>query len=164
MEITLRDAKKDDLPLLLTYQRAYYAHDRIAFDEPAARAALEGLLDHPERGRIWLVCLGAGPIGYVVLVFGYSLEFHGRDGFLDELYLEAASRGRGLGTRTMKAVERFARREGLRAIHLEVMHDNARAQGLYESLGFEGRRQAFMMSKRLDHETQPDAGRRRERG
>ncbi len=69
MELTLRDANTDDLPLLLTYQRAYYAHDRIAFDEPAARTALEGLLGHPERGRIWLVCLDAGPIGHVVLVF-----------------------------------------------------------------------------------------------
>jgi ribosomal protein S18 acetylase RimI-like enzyme len=149
MEITLRNAKTDDLALLLTYRQASYAQDHRPFDEMASRAALLDLLAHPELGQVWLICLNSDPIGYVVLTFGYRLGFQGRGAFLDELYLEASHRGRGLSARVMKTVELIAKSLGLQAIHVEVAHNNERAQRYYRSLGFQDRSQFSRMSKRL---------------
>lgn len=128
--------------------RAYYAFDRHPFDEPAARAALEALIGDDTLGRVWLITEDAEAVGYVVLAFGYSLEYHGRDAFIDELYLAEAARGRGIGRLVMGLVEDEARALGVRALHLEVARPNHRAQALYRSAGFAGN-DRFLLSKRL---------------
>jgi ribosomal protein S18 acetylase RimI-like enzyme len=149
MEITIRRATLDDLSILVGFVQAYYAHDKIPFSETASRAALTDLLAHEHLGRVWLVYADDQPIGYAVLTFGYSLEFHGREAVLDELYLEAGYRGQGIGTQTMHHLESAAKTLGIGAIHLEVERDNEGAQRFYESLGFQARRRFFLMSKRL---------------
>jgi ribosomal protein S18 acetylase RimI-like enzyme len=149
MGITIALAGPDDIPILIRLMQEYYAHDHIAFDEAASLSALRDLLAQQDLGRVWLVHLNGSPIGYAVLTFGYSLEFHGRDAFIDELYIQEPYRGRGIGTQTLRFVESAARSLGIRAIHLEVERDNEQAQRFYESVGFTARDRFFLMSKPL---------------
>lgn len=149
MTTVLRPAIPDDMPLLLSYMRGYYEHDRIALDEEAARTALERPIRDREVGRVWLIEESGRPVGYVVALFGWSLEFHGRDAFLDELFIDPQFRGSGTGTRAMALVESELRAAGVRAMHLEVERSNTGAQRFYSSLGFGDRSRFFMMSKRL---------------
>jgi ribosomal protein S18 acetylase RimI-like enzyme len=151
MTTVLRAASTADIPLLLGYMRGYYAHDRIELDENAAREALLGPLDDPGIGRVWLIEDSGKPVGYVVALFGWSLEFHGRDAFLDELFIDPEFRGRGHGRRAMALVEAELAALGVRALHLEVERANSGAQRFYSSLGFADRSRFFMMSKRLGH-------------
>ncbi len=81
--------------------RAYYAFDGHGFDEDKARVALTTLLRDPNLGRVWLILDGEAPVGYVVIAFGYSLEWLGRDAFVDEFYLLQEYRGSGWGRKTM---------------------------------------------------------------
>ena len=69
-------------------------------------------------------------------MFGYSLEWLGRDAFVDEFYLIEEYRGRGWGRRTMEFVEEAARAAGIRALHLEVVQKNVRALDVYRKMGF----------------------------
>ena len=55
-----------------------------------------GILQNEAYGRVFLIELGEELAGYCVLTLGYSLEFRGVDAIVDELYLRAAYRGRGL--------------------------------------------------------------------
>ena len=66
-------------------------------------------------------------IGYVVLAFGYSLAFQGRDAFIDELYIIDEHRGQGLGTQAMHQIEAEAKGLDVRVLHLEVGRENSRA-------------------------------------
>lgn len=116
--------------------RDYYAFDGHGFDRAVARAALIALLENPSFGRTWIILDGDSPIGYAVICFGYSLEWLGRDAFIDELYLVEAYRGRGWGRRTMAFLEDAARELGIRALHLAVVKGNRTALQLYESVGF----------------------------
>ena len=75
-------------------------------------------------------------MGYVVLCFGYSLEWLGRDAFVDEFYLREEYRGRGWGRATMEFVEEAARAAGIRTLHLEVVKENTAALQMYRKLGF----------------------------
>jgi len=145
----LRPAILDDVPLLLDYMRGYYAHDRIVLDEQAARNALLGPLGNPDIGRVWLIEESGQAVGYVIALYGWSIEFHGRDCFLDELYIVPEFRGRGTGTRAMRLVEEELRGLGVRAMHLEVERANTGAQRFYASLGFEDRSRFFMMSRKF---------------
>ncbi len=85
-------------------------------------------------------------VGYLVLTFGYSLEFHGRDAFIDELFIRASHRGRGWGTRAMEQAESTAKALNIRAVHLEVGHGNTRAQEFYSKMGYNDH-ERYLMTK-----------------
>jgi GNAT superfamily N-acetyltransferase len=136
MPPTLRLACESDADILLPLMREYYAFDGHHFDPEKARAALLGLLREPTFGRVWLIFDRAEIIGYVVLCFGYSLEYLGRDAFLDEFCLLASHRRQGFGTQVLKMVEEAARNIGIRAIHLEVVRRNLAAGTFYRKAGF----------------------------
>src|ERR1700721_59766 len=124
-EPQFRLAMESDAGSLLRFMREYYAFDGHGFDEPKAHVALMALLRDPNLGRAWLILDGAGAVGYIVLCFGYSLEWLGRDAFVEEFYLLPEYRGRGWGRKTMAFLEDAACSLSITALHLEVMHQNA---------------------------------------
>jgi len=136
MEPAFRLATDADVDLLLVMMREYYAYDGHTFDESRARVALLTFLRETSFGRAWLVCDQQTPVGYVVLTFGYSLEYLGRDAFIDELYLRDSHRGRGWGRKTLDFVEEQARASEIRSIHLEVVRRNDTAKEVYRQAGY----------------------------
>ena len=139
-----RLAVESDAGTLLRFMREYYAFDGHGFEEQKALVALLGLLRDPGLGRAWLILDGAGAVGYVVLCFGYSLEWLGRDAFVDELYLLEEYRRRGWGRKTMEFLEDQARTAGVRTLHLEVVRQNTAALEIYRKLGFAKHESTFL--------------------
>jgi len=129
-------ATSADADLLLDFMRDYYAFDGHHYDREAARAALLGLLKNPVFGLVWVVLDSGTPVGYIVLCFGYSLEYLGRDAFIDEFYLLESHRRRGWGRQTLDFVREQARLHHARAIHLEVVRRNTAALEFYRKAGF----------------------------
>lgn len=136
MDAPIRLATAADLGALLALMQAFYDESDYPLDVAKARAAFADLFADEHNGRVWIAEEGGEALGYAVLTLGFAMEYYGRDGFLDDLYLAPAARGRGLGTALMDTVEREARALGVRALHLEVGRDNARAKGLYAARGF----------------------------
>jgi ribosomal protein S18 acetylase RimI-like enzyme len=143
-EPQFRLAGAPDADALLEFMQAYYAFDGHGFDLEKARVALTGLLLDAKLGLAWLTLDGGMAVGYVVLCFGYSLEWLGRDAFVDEFYLREEYRGRGWGRATMEFVEAAARAAGVRALHLEVVRQNASALKLYKKMGFHEHESTFL--------------------
>jgi ribosomal protein S18 acetylase RimI-like enzyme len=137
MDINFRPAKRSDIDSIVLFVRELYEQDHIRFDDSIARAALEKIIGNTDLGRVWLVCDGDQAVGYIVLGFGYSLEFHGRDAMLDEIYIRASHRGQGVGKQAIKLVEDTCRSLGIHALHLEVERSNTSAQAFYRKVGFE---------------------------
>ena len=133
---TFRLATEADADLLLGMMREYYAYDGHAYDEARARAALLDFLRDPSFGHAWLICVEDAAVGYIVLTFGYSLEYLGRDAFIDEFFLLPSHRGRGLGRAALQFVEDAAQAVGVRAIHLEVVRANTTAKEVYRRSGY----------------------------
>jgi diamine N-acetyltransferase len=147
-----RLATPADAELLLDFMRDYYAFDGHHYERDKARVALLGLLRAPAFGLTWLILDSATPVGYIVLCFGYSLEFLGRDAFIDELYLIESYRGRGWGKQTMQFVREQAQLQNVRAIHLEVVRRNTAAFEFYRKLGFEHHDHHLMTLRLPDHQ------------
>jgi diamine N-acetyltransferase len=139
-----RLAAESDIEVLLEFMQAYYEFDGHAFDRDKARSALKGLLRDANLGCAWLVLDGDVAVGYIALCFGYSLEWLGRDAFIDEFYLREEYRGRGWGRKTMAFVENAAREAGIRTLHLEVVRQNASALEVYRKLGFAEHKSTFL--------------------
>ena len=144
----MRLARADDLELVASLMAEFYAESGYPFDRALACAALAKLIEDRDIGRLWLISTSEKAVGYVALTFGFSLEFYGRDAFIDDLFIRPAFRGVGLGTRVLEAVERECRDLDVRALHLEVGRTNQAGQALYRRQGFrDGDRQ--LLSKRL---------------
>jgi hypothetical protein len=84
MQIIFQPAAIPELELLVTFMRRFYESDRYPFDERIAIAALERILADTTLGQVWVITEKETPIGYIVLTLGYSLEYGGRDAFIDE--------------------------------------------------------------------------------
>jgi ribosomal protein S18 acetylase RimI-like enzyme len=141
-------ATSNEIEMLVAMMRELYAYDGLAFDEAIARRALMGVIDNETFGRVFLIRLGNEVAGYAVLTFGYSLEFHGRDAFVDELYLLDKYRGRGIGKRALQLLTEVCVNEGVSALHLEVERENTSAQAVYRNFGFEDH-DRYLMTKWL---------------
>lgn len=149
-EITFRQVSQEDEPALLRMMRNLAEQEPGAyfFDEPLVGNALRHFLANPGLGQAWIFYAGETPAGYIVLTLGYSFEFHGRDAFIDELYVEPRFRRQGIGRRAVQFIEERAREIGVQAIHLEVEDGNDPAVKLYRRTGYEDH-DRYLMSKRL---------------
>ncbi|NEQ51821.1 MAG: GNAT family N-acetyltransferase [Leptolyngbya sp. SIO3F4] len=151
MMFGLRLATIDDLPMLLPLVKAYHQFEGINLTDTGRENAITALLSNSSLGYIWLVTIDNQNIGYIALTLGYSIEFGGKDAFIDEFYIEPEFRGRGLGQQTLKAIQQEARLYKIRAIHLEVAHTNKEAQRTYTQANFQARNKYMLMSVHLDN-------------
>lgn len=146
--MSCRIATASDLPPILALHREFYEHEGYPFDEIRSMRALRQLAGDASLGRVLVIEDGGRAAGYVVITFGYSIEFGGRNAFVDELYVTPSSRGKGLGTEALDAAEQVSAEAGVLALHLEVEFTNVDAKRLYARRGwFEHTRQ--LMTKRL---------------
>ncbi len=149
MTSPLRLAAQDDLDLLVAMIGEFYAESGYALDAVRARDAFARLLGDETLGRVWLVRDGDEDVGYIALTLGFSLEYYGRDAFIDDFYIRVEHRGRGLGTRVLHAIDSECRALGINAVHLEAERTNAPAQSVYRKNGFtDNDRQ--LLTKRID--------------
>jgi GNAT superfamily N-acetyltransferase len=133
---SLRKAAPDDIELLVDFMAEFYAEADYPLNRERAAHAFRALLADDRLGRVWLIRSSSDDVGYVVLTLGYSMEYGGRDGFVDDLFIRVPFRGAGLGTAALEEVRQLATELGVRALHLEVGRDNAPAQAVYRRVGF----------------------------
>ena len=143
-----RLATAADVPSLVEMETRFYANEGYPFDPAEAAALFNLLFREPERGRVWVAARGERLVGYLILTFGFSIEFHGIDALVDEVYFEPEARGLGLGTQALAVAEAECVRLGIRAIHLAVERRNTKAQALYRKIGFKDH-DRFLMTKSL---------------
>jgi ribosomal protein S18 acetylase RimI-like enzyme len=137
MSLQILPAEASDIELLVVFMRDFYIHEAMTFDEQRTRQTLQRLIGNPSFGRVFLLEFAGEKVGYTVLTFGFSLEFHGRDAFVDELYIVAEHRGRGIGKQALDFLADVCRNESIAALHLEVDHVNTIAQEVYRKQGFQ---------------------------
>jgi ribosomal protein S18 acetylase RimI-like enzyme len=148
MAAGVQRAGSSDLELLLGLHEEFSREDGVPFEAAAARAALAGLLREPSLGGAWIIERDGQPVGYFVLCYGYSIEFRGRDAFLDEIYVRPAARGRGLAREALEFAQAECSKAGVRSLHLEVRRGNEAARRLYRDAGFV-ERESYLMTRKL---------------
>ena len=119
-EINLELAGPAQLEELLPLVAAYHAFEEVETSAEQRRDSVSKLLQDKSLGEIWLVRKLNIVIGYIAICYSYSIEFGGRDAFVDEFYIAAAERGKGIGGRVLKEIAALLRARGIVAVHLEV--------------------------------------------
>ena len=148
-EVTIRAAAISDIDCLLELMRGLQQDDpwSVPFRENDVRESLRELLGDASAGHVFLICDADYCIGYLVLSFDFSLEYGGRNAWIDELFIRPEFRGKGIGSNALDFAAQAARDCGAKVLHLEVNRGNP-AIDLYRRHGFEDHRR-YLLSKWL---------------
>ena len=146
MTVHIRKAARSQLGMLIGFVKAFHELENIQIAEDQMTAAVEALMTRRELGAIWVIYENNSAVGYIAICKGFSIEFGGYDGFIDEFYIAPDFRGKGLGTAVLELIRHEAGAMGVQALHLEVAKTNHRAKRLYERLGFIPRDRYLLMS------------------
>ncbi|MGX9350531.1 GNAT family N-acetyltransferase [Shimia sp. W99] len=149
MSTALHLAGPDDFAVLDRLVAAFHGEMDIKQDDATRTAALRPLLEGSPYGVAYLLGPARAPIGYVIVTFGWSVEFGGLDAIIDEIFIRPAIRGRGVGSDVLIALPKALADAGIRAFHLEVDRDDTTAQKLYLRAGFRARERFMLMSRRM---------------
>ncbi len=119
------------LPLFEEYRRFYE-------EAPAPERARRFLADRLASGDavIFLAVDGNAAIGFTQLYPLFSSTRCQRLWVLNDLFVAAAARGRGVAGGLMARAEAFAAEDGACGLELSTAHTNTTAQRLYESRGW----------------------------
>src|SRR2546425_12715059 len=99
LAIDVRLATEAELEAVTALLVAQLREHRVQTPEAKIASAVQGLLRHPERGRILIAAGEGGPVGVAALSFAWPLEYADRSAWIEEFLFEPAERGRCIGMR-----------------------------------------------------------------
>ena len=131
----MRQARSQDMKILVNLMAEFYAESDYELDRDLAHKAFATILADDRLGYVWIIDKDGKDVGYVVLTFRFGMEYGGSIACLDDLFVVPASRNRGLSTAALFQIRDFCKSIGVRAITVEVGHNNGSAQTVYRRLG-----------------------------
>lgn len=136
LEIELRSGTPDDVPLLLKFIRAMAAFERLPV-EATEESLLDALFGDAPAARTLLLFVDGEPVGYAIYLFTFSSMMGRRVLWLDDLFIDRAYRGRGIGKAFMACLARIAIENKCARVEWIVLDWNTSAIEFYKSLGAE---------------------------
>ncbi len=136
MHLKLTPATILELNSILKMVKEYHNLDHLPYNEDIITRVLTELMKDPLLGRIWQIHQEQQVIGYTLITFGFSIEYEGKNAFIDELFLMSDARGKGIGGQVLTLIKKAAQELGIKALHLEAERSNLRAISLYHKFGF----------------------------
>jgi GNAT superfamily N-acetyltransferase len=132
----LRRATRADVPEILRLIRALAEYEKLSGEVVATEEALaETLFGRAPAAEVLLAEEGGRAVGFALFFQNYS-TFLGKPGlYLEDLFVEPAARGRGLGEQLLAAIAKLALERGCGRFEWAVLDWNAPAIGFYEALG-----------------------------
>jgi GNAT superfamily N-acetyltransferase len=134
LDVFVRAGTAEDVPLLLSFFRAMADFEKLAVSasEESIRAALFG--DAP-AAETFLAFVGGKPVAYGVYYFTFSTMIGKRGLWLEDLFIDPAYRGKGIGRSLMAYLADIARQHDCGRFEWIVLDWNAPAIGFYRRLG-----------------------------
>ena len=144
MEPNFIPASKESIPKILEMMADFYALEGYLFDFETTKLNLHKFIADVNLGKLWLLILEEEIIGYIVMAFGFSFEYGGRDALIDEFFISEEYRDKGIGAKSIEFVTQQAKMLGVNTLHLEVERRNKRGTSLYVKQGFRDNKRLLM--------------------
>lgn len=130
-------ARADDIPQLCALLAILFTQEEdFEPDANKQSAGLREIIEQPETGRILVLREGNEVIGMVNLLFTVSTACGGKAALLEDMVIQPARRGDGLGGKLLNAAIELARQEGCLRITLLTDRVNDAAIRFYQRHGF----------------------------
>ncbi len=135
-EVTIERVEQVDLAALLPLMRAYCDFYETSPRDDRLIALARALLDDPAEG-VQLLARGAegSAVGFATLYWSWDTTEAMRVAIMHDLFVEAESRGEGVGRRLIEACRGACRKRGVGRLVWQTAPDNETAQRLYDATG-----------------------------
>ncbi len=120
------------LPMIASYQSFYRATD---IDAQRNRRFFRRFLAPSEDGMLLGAQQGDEPVGYACLYWHFTSLVPAETVLMNDLFVKAEARGRGIGRALIEASAAIARQRGAAHLEWSTAVDNLPAQRLYDSTG-----------------------------
>ncbi len=136
LQVEVRACTADDVPRLLAFIRAMASFEKleVTATEDVLREAFFG---QAPAARVLFALVGGTPIAYAIYFFTFGSMAGRRGLWLDDLFVDPAWRGKGIGQALMSHLAAIARENGCARFEWIVLDWNERAIRFYEQLGAE---------------------------
>lgn len=146
----IKKATTDDIPSILPLVEEYWFFEDIpAFDQTATSRLLEQLITEHHLGTCWIAKNLGNTVGYLIAVYVFSLEHHGIIAEIDEFFIQESHRGKGMGTKLLKATLLDCRQYCCTNVSLRIDKKNDEALRFYEKAGFKHHSKFDILEKEL---------------
>jgi len=135
-ETTIRAATQDDIPAMVGLLAQLFAIEADFAIDPAVQARGLAMLLARELSVVLVATVGGRVAGMATVQLTVSTARGGLSAGIEDVVVDAAHRGRGLGRRLLAAAEDWARRQGALRLSLLADETNAPALDFYDHLGF----------------------------
>ena len=154
----VRPAHPADALGLCSLMREYWDREDIPnFDTVRIANLLRPALEPGGGALAWLAEDTAGqPLGYLIAVTQFSLEYGGMTAEIDELYVRRPVRGSGLGSVLLNTAEAALRERGICCLQLQLATNNLVAREFYRRHAFARRAGHELWDKRLTPPPAPE--------
>jgi len=136
MSLLIRPARPGEAGLVLSFIRALAAYEKLAHEVDATEAGLDAAL-FGERPRAFcdIAERDGAPVGFALWFYNFS-TFRAQHGiWLEDLYVEPAHRGGGVGKALLAGLARRCVEEGLGRLEWWVLDWNQPAIEVYRAIG-----------------------------
>ncbi len=134
--VTLRYAEETDVEIILGLIRGLAEYERLSHEVTADVETLRTSLFDGRRVAEVVLAENAGiPIGFALFFHNFS-SFLGRPGiYIEDIYVEPAWRGKGVGRELLRFIARHAKARGCGRLEWSVLDWNEPAIAFYRKLG-----------------------------
>jgi GNAT superfamily N-acetyltransferase len=136
VSVTIRPARREDVPLILTFIKELAAYEKLAHEVTATEAGLrETLFGVDPTAEVVIAEADGAPVGFALFFHNYS-TFLGQAGiYLEDLFVRPEARGKGIGRALLQHLAATALARGCGRLEWWVLDWNTDAIGFYKSLG-----------------------------
>ncbi|ABC24252.1 GNAT family N-acetyltransferase [Rhodospirillum rubrum] len=131
--VIVRQPLAGDREAFLALWRGYCAFYQAEVPERATQTLWRRVLDPADTGlRGLIACVGDAPLGFATLVTHPGTWSDRPVGYLEDLFVDGATRGQGLGRALIAGCAELGREEGWLRLYWQTGRDNVAAQALYD--------------------------------
>jgi GNAT superfamily N-acetyltransferase len=136
-QVAIRPAGTGDIPRLCALLAELFAQEAdFTPDAERQRRGLALILDDPGAGRVYRAVHSGAVVGMATILFTISTAEGGRAAWLEDMVVDPAWRGRGIGAGLLNRALAEARLKGCTRITLLTDSGNHRAMRFYTRAGF----------------------------
>jgi GNAT superfamily N-acetyltransferase len=135
--VEIRSARTDEIEEMLPLIRAYCEFYETEPDDEGLRRMFEILITDPSQGAVFIARDGGRAVGFATLDWKWSSLKAARIGYLEDLFVDPETRGRGIADALIEVCAERCRELGMPAMAWQTAPDNHRAQQVYNRTGAE---------------------------
>ena len=148
--LDIRHANTGDIPILVPLVAEYWRFESISkFNAERIATQLTRLLSAPTLGAGWIATVDSAAAGYLLAVYVFSLEHLGLTAEIDEFFVLAAHRARGVGAALLRVAETEFVRVDCTHVSLQLARNNDAGRAFYDRHGYGARDGYELLDKAL---------------